>query len=241
MKTVKKSMIALPIILVAFLCTLSSCDEIKGDGNVVTEQRTLSGFNQLEVNGVFNLYISQGDSESVKIETDKNLLKLIETKNNGSKLIIKMETNGKSIDATKINVFLTVKNIQKLEFNTIGNIETTSVLKANNLEIIGSGVGNTKLELNCLKVDGNFSTVGNVVLKGKIQNLTMSNTGVGNLDALDLNTDTLVLTSTGVGNVEVNVEKEISIISSGIGNVKYKGNAVIKNIDASGIGRVKKI
>ncbi len=236
----KKLTYTLPIVLFTSLCTLNSCDEIKGDGNVVAEQRAISAFNQLEVNGVFNLYISQGDSEAVKIETDKNLLKLIETKNDGSKLIIKLETNEKSIKATKINVFLTIKNIKKFEFNVIGNIESTA-LNLSSLEIIGSGVGNSKLELNAENVDGKFSNVGSIALKGKIRNVALNSTGVGSIDALELITDTLVLNSSGVGNVEVNAEKEISIISSGIGSVKYKGNAVIKNIDASGIGRVKKI
>lgn len=240
MKKIKYS-IGVLLVMFATICSLTSCEEIEGDGNVVTEQRSVSTFSQLEVNGVFNLYISQGDTESVKIETDSNLLKLIETKNYGNKLTIKMETEGKNLQATRINVFLTIKNIEKFEFNMIGNIETTTALNMGKVQIMGTGVGNSKLELNSEKVDGEFSTVGTVTLKGKIQNLTLNCSGVGDLDALDLNADTLVLTSSGVGNVEVNAEKEISITSSGVGSVKYKGNAVVKEMNANGIGRVKKI
>lgn len=237
----KSSTGKLSIGLFIILSALSSCVQIKGDGNVITEQRSISSFNKLEANGIFNLYISQGDTESIKIEADKNLLAFIKTKNERDKLSIKMETDGKNINATKLNVYLTVKNIEKFEFNMVGDIETTSAIHVNNLAISGSGVGNSNLELYCEKVDGEFSTVGNVTLKGRIQNLNMTSEGVGDINAFDLNTDTLVLSSDGVGDVEVAAEKEISITSSGVGSVKYKGNAVVKEMNASGIGKVKKV
>jgi len=48
------------------------------------------------------------------------------------------------------------------------------------------------------------------------------------------------LKASGVGKTEVYASKEIAIKSSGVGNVYYKGDAVITDLNIKGIGKVKK-
>jgi hypothetical protein len=82
--------------------------------------------------------------------------------------------------------------------------------------------------------------VGQVTLKGKVAKAEISNSSVGNTNASELIADTLNLENSSVGNVEVHATKEISINSSGIGNVNFGGGAVVKNLSSSGIGKVTK-
>ena len=69
-------------ILILFVLTFSlySCvNTIDGDGNVVTEERNVNTFNKIDISGHFEVFIKQGKQENVEIETDQNLLQLIET------------------------------------------------------------------------------------------------------------------------------------------------------------------
>src|SRR5205085_3408273 len=56
----------------------------KGSGKIVTEKRNVSGFKGVDVGGDFQVEITAGKEFAVEIETDDNLLPLIETEvNNG--------------------------------------------------------------------------------------------------------------------------------------------------------------
>jgi hypothetical protein len=69
----------------------------------------------------------------------------------------------------------------------------------------------------------------------------MHNTGVGTIEAAGFEADLLRVENTGVGDVEVNARREISIHSSGVGSVRYKGLATVKEMRNSGVGRVRKM
>src|SRR5687767_11360185 len=61
---------------------------VEGNGNIVTRDIPVKSFSALEASGVYELKLSQGNTESVKIEADENLQELFEVKNEGSKLVI---------------------------------------------------------------------------------------------------------------------------------------------------------
>ena len=52
---------------------------VKGSGNVVTKERDVSGFDKVVVSGLGRVIVTQGDEESLTVETDDNLMQYIET------------------------------------------------------------------------------------------------------------------------------------------------------------------
>ena len=223
------------------LSGLSCTQGLKGNGNVVSEERAISAFTHLSLNGVFNVFINQGDNESVKIETDENLQDIIETINKDNKLTIQWKDKVSVKKSTKMNVYVTVNHLDVLGIKGVGNVSTTSALKTETMELSVSGVGNTSLEINSKTLTADLSAVGNIELKGTTDSADIIAEGAGNLNAFDLIVKKLTLKVSGIGNTDVHAEEEINITSSGIGNVSYRGNAVVKNMDASGIGKVVKL
>lgn len=241
MNSIKSIFVYFFIIASTVLCGLSCAQGLKGNGNVISEERTVSTFTHLSINGVFNVFIDQGDKESVKIETDENLQDIIETIHTGSKLTIRWKDKASVKESTKMNVYVTVKNMDVLGIKGVGNVSTTSPLKTETMELSVSGVGNTSLEINCKTLTADFSAVGNIELKGTTDEADIIAEGTGNLKAFDLIVKKLTLKVSGIGNTEVHAEEEISITSSGVGNVSYKGNPVVKSMNNSGVGKVRKV
>ena len=66
-------------------------ERIVGSGNQITKEIPVQPFSELTAHGVFHLYLSQGDKESVKIEADDNLMDLFTVENKGSTLEISMK------------------------------------------------------------------------------------------------------------------------------------------------------
>lgn len=220
----------------------AGCTQTKKGHDKVSEQvRSVSSFSELEVQGVFIIQLVQGDSEQVKIEAVEEMFRFVETMNEGNKLIVKLKKGNIPDDISKIKVVITLRDIKELDIENVGTLETLTPLKLKKLEVDIAGVGNSTLYLSCDDVSIDASLVGNLTLKGNANKLSIEHSAVGNLKAFDLIANYLTIEHSGAGNIDVNAEKELSINSSGIGNVNYKGNALIKEMNMSGIGKVKKI
>ena len=50
---------------------------VRGSGDLVTEEREVSGFDELHFSGMGSLIIEQGDEETLIIEADDNIIDLI--------------------------------------------------------------------------------------------------------------------------------------------------------------------
>ena len=109
----------------------------------------------------------------------------------------------------------------------VGIVENTSI---ENAEEISFEI--TINEINDIKLVG----VGDFELSGDFQDeLSISLTGVGNVEAYDLEVGACTIVSTGVGDCEVNVRDELDVTITGVGTVYYKGNPSITQ-SVSGMG-----
>lgn len=239
MKTIQN--IFLPFICLALIATTAYAQKVKGNGNVVQEERPIESFSAIEVGGVLNVYLEQGDTESLTIEADENLLDIIETENRGNTLVVRLKKGIELKKAEEKNVYITLRSIDKLDIGGVVNVKTTTPIAVEQLDLNIGGVSSTDLELRCERLEAKADMVGSLVLRGKVQEANIKNGGVGSLDALDLVVDRLKIKNSGVGSAKVYAQDEISINSSGIGSVRYKGDAEVKELSTSGIGKVKKI
>lgn len=101
-----------------------------------------------------------------------------------------------------------------------------------------------------LTIDIYTPGLGNIILKGvgniKIVNggssdINLNLSGVGNIDARNYEAENVVVTLSGTGDIKTWVTKSLTGKLSGIGNIMYKGNPSINNVNRTGIGNVKKL
>ena len=205
-------------------------ETIEGNGKSITRDVSVQSFTALKASGVYELKLSQGSTESVKIEADENLQDLFTVKNEGSKLVIDMKKmDNKNLKTkTKMKVYVTFKDLKSLELSTVGNVNTDKTFNFNDLTITSSSVGNISLKLSGDKITLKNSSVGNIELEGKAQTAEFKNSGVGNLDAGDFVVQNLEIDNSGVGNAEVNAAKDLKVSDTMLGKVKNKGAATAK-------------
>ncbi len=84
---------------------------VNGSGTITTQERTVSDFSKVELQSIGNLTIKQGDSESLTVKADDNLLPYITTDVSGDTLVIGMKPNTNPIPSKTIEYTLTVKSI----------------------------------------------------------------------------------------------------------------------------------
>lgn len=203
---------------------------IEGNGKLVTRTVDVKSFDALKASGVYELKLSQGDKESVKIEADENLQELFHVSNEGSSLVIEMEklknTNLKS--KNKMRVYVTFKKLKDLELSTVGNVSSDKRLAFDDLEFKNKSVGNVDLDLTANNINVENKSVGNVELKGKAQTAVFTNKGVGNFKAGNFVVQTVEIDNSGIGSAEVNAEKGLKVNDNMMGKVKNKGAAPMR-------------
>ncbi len=210
---------------------------VEGSGNIVTEERAVSGFNQVTLSGLGDLTIVQGDTESLTIEADDNIINRITTEVIGSRLVIGMEP-GFNFNLPKgIQYRLTVKDLTKIEITGFGNVEMDS-LKTDKLTLQLTGSGNINLgDLTADSLDLTISGFGSADVAGSVQDQEVTITGSGNFDAEDLQSETANVTIGGFGSANIWVKSALDVRITGSGSVDYYGSPSVTQ-DVTGFGSV---
>ena len=109
----------MPLSLLVFSCLAVTAQDhktIEPSGNIVTKDVSVKPFDAIRAKGLYELILSQGNTESVKIEADDNIQNLFSVSNEGSTLVIDMpELRDKNINF-KNDRFNNPKKFHKLIF-----------------------------------------------------------------------------------------------------------------------------
>src|SRR6478736_6555493 len=203
-------------------------DRIEGSGNVITKDIPVKSFDELNASGVFNLLLSQGDKESLRIEADDNLMDLFIIENEGSTLKIKMKKNSNFNSKKQLKVYVTFKTLKSMDLGMVGGTSSDDKLKFTDLKLKNQSVGSVSLNMTLQTLNMENQSVGSVKLEGSAENAVVKNNSVGSINAGNFVVQKMDIENNGVGSATVNAEKELKYSDSFLGKVSNRGNATVK-------------
>ncbi len=232
------------MILVLFLSSFSLNaqngwgNKVKGKGEVISKDFDLDKFSSIALGISGNLVLTQGSKQSVRIEAQANIMKLIKTSVKRGEWNIKFtEHVGYHKDIT---IYVTMETLEELSLGGSGNISSTNKFKnLDKVDISLGGSGNIDMDLNAKDIDVSLGGSGNIELDGTCNDLEISLAGSGNIKAFDLNTKTCEVSTAGSGNVDVSVNNSLEVSMVGSGDVRYNGNPEVETT-IMGSGSVSK-
>ncbi|MCK4662322.1 MAG: DUF2807 domain-containing protein [Bacteroidales bacterium] len=204
---------------------------VRGNGNVVVLERNAEDFTGIVAKGKFDLKITQGNSNKIEVKTDENLQKYILA--DLKKDIITITVPEIIKKAKALEIIITVKNLKSLIALGSVNIFIDS-LKTDKADIFLSGMCDLNINIFCNELIFEISDVGSAILSGKTDIFNARITDEANLDAFELVSNKCDLKTSGYSDVRVNVKDELTLRTTGIGNIYYKGNPVVNNTINSG-------
>jgi hypothetical protein len=214
----------------------------RGSGNVVSETREVSGFRALEINYPAEVFVRQGNQESLEIEAEDNLMPGLKTEvNNGVLRIFYKAEKGKHVNPTRVvKITIVAKDLADVEFNSAGEL-TIEGLKTNNLDVSLSGAGNLDLDRVQLKGLGvNLSGAGSMTASGTADDLDVNISGFGDFKGADLHGKVASVNISGAGSATVWVDDDLTASISGAGSIGYYGSATVSK-QISGVGDINHI
>lgn len=213
---------------------------IVGSGNVISEEATdISNFDKIAITGEWELHITQGDQEALKVEAEDNIIPVLDATVSGGTLNLGLKPA--SIEITKpVKFFVTVKNLQGIQSEGKNIISNDGTLKADHLNLDIRGLGQTNLsdldvKTLTVRMMGNTSAT----LSGKAVNQNIDITGImgTSFDGKNLQGQQAQVHLMGLGSVIVNVSDKLDIDLNGSGKVTYYGKPQITQ-SSSGNGQI---
>ena len=224
------------MILIAFSSCVFMGPSIKGNGNVVEQNRKTREFSKIEVSRGMNVYISQGETHKVVVKADENLLDAIETENEGDVLIIRATQNIQS--ATSKKVFITVPNLEEIEASSGSNIFSETKLVFRDLTASTSSGSNVKLEINSEKSEFSSSSGSNINLQGTTNSFMAKASSGSNIKAEELTAENCEAKASSGSNIWITAKNDFSGDVSSGANIFVYGNPKNSNIEKSSGGNV---
>jgi len=237
MKTFTKLTAILLLVLTTTSCFVDGLTGIKGNGEVVSEDRTInSNFNEIKVQQGIQVFLTQGNSTELKVEADENIIDLLITEVKDNELKIYFEKNVNK--AKSRNVYLTANEISKIRTSSGAMIKTENTLETNTLELDSSSGSSIKVTVNASEIISSSSSGSNIHVYGKTKSFSASASSGSSIDADKLETvNTSAKVSSGA-NIDVNVSGKLVAKASSGGSIDYEGNPTEVNKDTSSGGSV---
>lgn len=211
-------------------------EQVQGSGAIVRQQRDVKNFTGLANGMAAKVEVHLGDKESVIVETDDNLLPLIETVVEDGVLKIRPARRNLNLQTKTLKIIVQAKSLDHLSLGGSGSIDSDA-LRAKTMHVDLGGSGTIKLkgiEADTLSLNlggsGDMSIAG-----GSASDLSISIGGSGDIKMAPVRSDRVSVTIAGSGTATVWARSTLKLTVAGSGDVNYYGDPQLsKTVIGSG-------
>jgi hypothetical protein len=235
MTTLTKIIVTILLSILLMSCNFDMNFGVKGDGNVTTTNRELTGdFNAIEVSRGLDVYLTQGDTESIRVQADENLQDIIKVEVENGILNIYAEDNISSSASKKVMV--NFKTLDRISASSGSDLVSTNIITADELKINTSSGSDVELEVEVEHLICESSSGSDITLSGIAHTFRAEANSGSDIKAAKLNAVTTRAEANSGADITVNTSKELTASANSGGDIKYYGNPdkVEKNDGPSG-------
>ena len=228
--------------LIIALVILAGCSQIPitGSGNVVTQEVPITGFDKVDISYSFDVKLSQGESFSVVIRADDNLVEHLQVVKQGSTLKIGLKPNSPDIRSATLQAEITMPELTGLDLSGSSQVTITGFKSAQALVVDASGASHLQGDIEADTVSFNLGGSSEVILTGSAQNLIMEEAaGSSDVDLTDFAVVDASIKAGGKSQVTVNVSGRLDAEASSASHVYYLGSPTLGKMDTSGSSSIE--
>ena len=259
--------IILMAIIIAVCASFVSCIRItnsserkRGCGNVITSERAISAFNEINIRNSATVRFHKSEEFRVVVSVDENLYEYVEIDTRGSTLNIRTRSNpsdtrtnrnnrinininGGNQDGfsfTQFTVDVYAPTLRGVTVSGTGHFVNVDKLIVPSFEANMSGAGTIKGKIKSDNFSSRISGAGGITVSGSSQNADFRISGVGGFRGSDFIVNNATARVSGVGNMEIYVTDYLNANVSGVGSIHYRGNPRVES-RVSGVGSVRRV
>ncbi|MFD0794989.1 head GIN domain-containing protein [Mucilaginibacter litoreus] len=207
------------------------------------QDRHLSGFNAVSIAGSYDVYITQGSSESVKVDAPSDIIDKIVTEVEGGVLKIhtKNNTSWNWSGNKKMIIYVGIKNVNAVSLAGSGDVYFKDGLKAPSLKLKLTGSGDISGKVDVKNLESSIGGSGDITVSGRADNSVVSVVGSGDFTGQGLATQNTQVKVAGSGDARINASEKIEASVVGSGDIHYTGAAKDISSSKAGSGSVSRM
>ncbi len=187
-------------------------------GKLQTQKENLSVFTIINIQSGFHAQISQGDSYSVSITADNNVINKIDVNQIADTLTIGLQL-ASIFNIGTLKAQITMPDLQAIHLSGGANANVTGFVMTHDFFVSESGGSTLNIE-------------------GQANGLTASCSGGCHLQLSDFKVDTSTIIMSGGSTGNVNVNSRLDADLSGGSSLVYAGNPTLGTITTSGLSTI---
>ena len=207
--------------------------------------RTLNGsFTAITVSDGIDLYLTAGTQESLAVSfADEKYEEKFKTEVEDGVLKIYFDNHGINYsdnNRRKLKAYVSFKTLEKLTASGGATVKLPTAISVNNFEMkfTSGSLFEGEVKGKEITLDQNSGSV--VTMSGNSEKITIEATSGAIFKGYDFATDYCDAKTSSGGEIRISVGNELSAKAHSGGGIHYKGTAIIKDIDISSGGVVKK-
>lgn len=216
---------------------------VKGDGNVVTTERSVGNYDGVSLAGWFDVDLVAGNEGEITLRGESNLLEHIITEVKDGVLVIKTE-KGLELKPSNWNsgilITVPVESISSVSLSGSGDIVGRTTIETDNFSTRIAGSGDITLAVQAKEVEASLSGSGDINLSGRTTDFDVMVSGSGDIKAYELEAEFVKATVSGSADIRVTANQSIDAKVSGSGDIHYRGNPKKINSKSSGSGDISR-
>ncbi len=216
----------------------SSGDRVKGNGDVVTRDRSTDDFTGVKTCCSFKVEVAEG-AFAVRVEAESNLQEFIETEVQGRTLHIKYTEDANFKSTEPIRVYVTLPRLESIDASSSSKVTGTTPFRGEDLELDVSSSADITLEFSGDRVDLDASSSGRIEVKGSAKRVVADASSASRIDAENLEAEEAQADVSSAANVSVYASKRLRADASSAGSVSYSGSPSDIITDTSSAGRIR--
>lgn len=227
--------------LLLIIASFTSCRRdrlfgIRGTGAAITETRTLTAFDGVDVGIDADVVLHTDTFYHVEITAQANIMEVLRTKVSGNTLQLCFSDEVWKHDGITVHVYAPA--YARADISGSGSITANDSISVTDFTADVSGSGKiTVTNVHASTVSVNVSGSGDVRLGGSAQLLDADISGSGQVEAFGLPVSTGDVEISGSGKMEINASQQLSGSISGSGTIYYKNTPAV-TVSISGSGRL---
>jgi len=198
-------------------CTFLAQPKYEGSGISAQAERTCDSFDSVKLVGSIDVVIQVGETQSIVINGDDNLIKRVVTEVSDGQLEVRLENGNYTIN-TPLIVTVGLPELEAAEIVGSGDIEISGLAsEALSLSVLGSG---------------------DLSATGHVDRLKADVTGSGDMELRELHAGSVDAEVTGSGDLTLSVENHLKAAVLGSGDIQYWGQPEEVDLDTTGSGDI---
>jgi len=231
--------------LLTFLSLSAFAQDTKVVNDANATVRSLNaGFTAISVSSGIELYITQGNEESLAVSaSDPKYLERLKTEVVSGTLKIYYDNKGitwKSDEKRKLKAYVSFKTLEKLNASSGSEVKVNGSIRADKFALDVSSGSEFTGSINAKELSAEASSGASVRISGNADKLNIEASSGADFKGYDLTVDFCDATASSGAGVQVTINKELSAKASSGADIRYKGAALIRDIKMSGGGSVHK-